>query len=417
MASKFQPVKGMRDFLPDDAEKLNFVIDTVRNVFERYGFRPLDTPALEGFELLSAKGTGEGIRDEIYYFKDKGNRELGMRFDLTVPLFRVFISNPTMPKPFKRYAIGKVWRYDNPQAQRYREFYQADVDIIGSSSTQADAECVSAVIDCLLALGIEEFFVRVNNRKLIENMMKISGIPEDKIPDAFRVVDKLDKIGKGGIEDELEQKGLYTDEIIKFISITGTNDDIIRQLEKKYKDGIDEIKDLLSAARKQGFEKYIKIDPSLVRGLDYYSGLVFEIMVGDSKVSCAAGGRYDKIIKILGGPDAPATGFSLGIDRLLPYVKIDGKQKKLFIASTNDAMREKASEIAKELRSMNIICDIDVMNRKFNKQIEYADATGANFLVIVGEKELAKNQIKIKNMKTGEERDISLDKLNELKKV
>ncbi|MFH1631373.1 MAG: histidine--tRNA ligase [Candidatus Aenigmatarchaeota archaeon] len=414
---KFQPVKGMRDFMLEDAEKLNFVLDTIRKVFEQYGFRPLETPALESFDLLAAKGGyGEAAKNEIYYFKDKSERELGLRFDLTMPLIRVFISSPTVPKPFKRYAIGKVWRYDNPQAQRYREFFQADIDVIGSSSTSAEAECVSAVIDVLKELGIEEFFVRVNNRKLVENAFKIAGITDDKIADAFRIVDKLDKIGEKGVREELEKKDIDPKEIIKFVAMTGNNDDMIKELGGRYRDGVDEIKDLLRIAREQGFDGYLKIDTSLVRGLDYYTGLVFEVMISDSKVSCGGGGRYDNIIKTLGGPDSPATGISIGVDRILPFVKVKRPQRRFFIASTNDKMRVRAAEIAKSLRGFGFICDIDLMGRKFNKQIEYADATGADFLIIVGEKEIAKGNIKLKNMKTGEERDISVNGLEELKK-
>jgi len=164
MATNFKPPKGMRDFLPEDAQKLRHVLDTCRSVFEKYGFQPLETPNVEGFELLaSKKGLGEAVKDEIYYFQDKAKRELGLRFDLTVPLARIILDNPNLPRPFKRYAIGKVYRYDNPQRLRWREFWQADIDIVGSSSPLADIECISAVVDILNQLGFEDF--NIGNRR------------------------------------------------------------------------------------------------------------------------------------------------------------------------------------------------------------------------------------------------------------
>ena len=210
------PPKGTRDITQEQARKLWKIIEICREVFESFGFEPLFTPAFEKFEILAAKGgLGEGVKEEIYYFQDKAGRELGLRFDLTMPLARFVAANPQIPKPFKRYAIAPVWRYDNPQRLRYREFWQADIDIVGSSSLLADIECLVCACEVLKKLGIKDFFVRVNNRVLIENLLK--PFAGEKVKETFRIIDKLDKIGKDGVKKELEQIGVNAEKILEII--------------------------------------------------------------------------------------------------------------------------------------------------------------------------------------------------------
>ncbi len=262
---KFQTPKGTRDLMPQDAELLNYVRSTVSRVFESFGFGPLYTPAFESFDLLAAKGgLGEAVKDEIYFFKDKSERELGLRFDQTMPLARIIASNPQMPKPFKRYAIGTVWRYDNPQAMRWREFWQADIDIIGSKLVVADAEVVAAACRCLEELGFDDYSIRVNNRKFLDARIGKS-VENVKIPAVFRILDKLDKIGAEGVKAELKKIGCDKKEVLSLISDKGCAEE----------DG--EIVELLKCLKSFGFDKRIVVDASLVRGLEYYTGLVFEI--------------------------------------------------------------------------------------------------------------------------------------------
>src|SRR3989338_4101798 len=221
--SKFQPVKGMRDFWPGEMVKRQFVLDIIRAVREKWGFLPMDTPSVESFELLAAKGGGgESIKKEIYYFKDQGDRELGLRFDLTVPTARLIASKLDLPLPFKRYQTGKVWRYDNPQAGRYREFQQFDLDIFGAAAAEADGEIIAATCDIFGSLGFENFVIRLNNRKLIEAFVDFVGIKD--VVDVFRSIDKLDKIGEEGVSKELKAKGLdekKIGKILDFIKIQG----------------------------------------------------------------------------------------------------------------------------------------------------------------------------------------------------
>ncbi len=394
---KFQPPKGTRDLMPEDAAKMKKIIETVETIFEQYGFEPLVTPAFESFELLSAKGgLGEAVKDEIYYFKDKSERELGLRFDLTMPLARIVSSNPQIPKPFKRYSICKVWRYDNPQALRYREFWQADVDTIGSAGLDADAEVIAVACKVLEALGFKDFKIRVNDRRILDSFLKSVGIEEPK--EVFRTIDKLDKIGEDGIKDELKGKGVdekKVKKILKFIKSSKKNK--LHQLLKK-----------LSA---YGCKKYIEVDFSLVRGLEYYTSIVFEASLG-ANVSCGGGGRYDNLIKTVGGTDLPATGISLGLDRILEVMKEKemGEKKtnvKVFVANIEDTVKD-TIKIAEKIRKKNISCQTNLMGWNLTKQLEYANKVGIPYVIIVGEKEMKSKKFKLRDMKSKSEEELEL---------
>lgn len=411
---KFQPPKGTRDFMPKKAAKFQKLIDLFRSVAEKYGFSPAITPAFESFELLSAKGgLGEAVKDEIYYFKDKSDRELGLRFDLTMPLARIVATNPQMPKPFKRYVVDKVWRYDNPQALRWREFWQADVDTVGTDSLIADVECLAVVCEFLEKLGFDKFYIRVNNRKMLQSIFeKIIG--KDKLVDAFRAIDKLEKIGLDGVRKELENRSIETEKILDLIQIAGSNKDIIKKVRKLYRknEGLNELKQLLQLAKKFGIENRLKIDLSLVRGLEYYTGVVFEVFLG-AKVSCGGGGRYDNLIETIGGQPTPATGISLGLDRIFELMKenkmVEEKAVvKAFVANVDEKTKGQAMKIAQKLRKKGINCQIDLMNRNLTKQLEYADRTGIPYVIIVGAKELKSKKFKLKDMKMKTEKELTL---------
>src|SRR3989344_2047736 len=405
----FQTPKGTRDWPPEEMRKLQFVTDTLRRVFEKYGFQSIDTPAFESFDVLAAKGgAGEAIKEEIYYFKDKSDREIGLRFDLTVPLARFIINNPNIPKPFKRYAIGKAWRYDNPQAQRYREFWMADVDIVGSNSLMADAECLSVAVECMRSLGFKKFYIRVNNRKFLESLFMAKGIQKDRIVDLFRTIDKLDKLGEEGVLKELAEKGFDGKNIITLIN---------GGYKKEYSkvEGALELEELMKLAKVVGIGKNLKIDLSLVRGLEYYTGPVFEVFAGGT-VSCGGGGRYDRLIKNLGGPDLPATGISFGLDRLV-NIMTDSKMFRLnpkticMVAPVNDRSRKEALKIVNALRDEGVNCDSDVSGKKLGKLLEYASSLSIPYAIIVGEKELKKKAVVLRNMKNGKERTVKIKDL------
>ncbi len=409
---KFQPAKGTRDLVFSDAANMRRIINIAASVFEKFGFEPLITPAFESFELLAAKGgLGEAVKDEIYFFKDKSDRELGLRFDLTMPFARVVTSNPQFPKPFKRYAIDKVWRYDNPQAMRWREFWQADIDVAGSSSIIADAECVAAACEILDILGFKKYEIRMNDRKILQGIFnKLVG--KEKIVDAFRIVDKLDKIGPDAVEKELEKIGANGKKVMQLLKYP------IGKLEKdepEIKEGFKEISEFLENAKMFGIEKKVVIDLSLVRGLEYYTGLVFEINLG-AGVSCGGGGRYDNLLEKIGGQKIPATGISLGLDRILEVMReknlfVEGKVTKVFVANVDDSSRKYVSDVAANLRKNGINCQTDLMGKNIGRQLEYVNSTGIPYAIIVGKEEIKKKKVKLKDMKKKTEREISLNEV------
>jgi len=421
---KFQTVKGMRDFLPDEMIKRNYVLDVIRATFEKWGFESLETPAVESFDLLAAKsGSGEEIKKEIYHFKDKSNRDLGLRFDLTVGTSRL-VSSMTLPRPFKRYTFGKVWRYDNPQSGRYREFMQTDIDIFGSKKPEADAEIIGVTCDVFKSLGFNKFVIRLSNRKIIEGFVKSIGV--NKVNEVFRSIDKLDKIGESGVKQELKKYRISEpdiNKIVDFISTKGKPKKVLgvsKKIKNKLaKEGSEELEKIMESIKILGYEKNAVIDLSLVRGLDYYTGPVFEVSVSGGKWSLAGGGRYDNMIKKLGGQDMPATGLSLGFERIIEVMKqekmfrLPETNVNVFVAPVNDEVRKDAMKICNDLRNKGISVDTDLMDRKLGKQMEYASTKLIPFVVIVGKKELKKGKVKIRNMKTGKEKEVlikSLDK-------
>ncbi|MCX6799001.1 MAG: ATP phosphoribosyltransferase regulatory subunit, partial [Candidatus Diapherotrites archaeon] len=257
----------MRDLLPAQAQKKQLIVDTCKRVFERYGFAPLETPVVEDFALLSAKGSaGEAIKEEIYYFKDKSDRELGLRFDLTVPLARVVAANPQLAKPFKRYQVGTVYRYDRPGAKRYREFTQADWDIVGATGTTADFEVIAVAVDVMRELGFKqgEFFVKLNSRQLLEEIALAYGVEKARVADCFRSIDKLDKIGEEGVRKELQEKVINT-QILGQIKETR-----LEKIKVKNTAPLEELKKLLELLKQNGLELQVRSRDDDVQLGDFY---------------------------------------------------------------------------------------------------------------------------------------------------
>ncbi|HDD46464.1 MAG TPA: histidine--tRNA ligase [Candidatus Aenigmarchaeota archaeon] len=414
----FRAVKGTRDIAPEEMEKILYIVDKIKEMCKLYGFLPLETPALESFELL-AKKSGAGIKDEIYYFRDKGGRELGLRFDLTTSLARFVANNPNLIKPFKRYQIGRVWRYDNPQKGRYREFWQADMDIVGSKSMLADTECIALACEILKKTGLGSFVIRINNRKISEAIALKSGVKRNKIIEVFRVLDKLDKIGKDSVEKELLKMG--AGKVINFLDkVEGEDLSFIEREVKGIKtgeEGVGEIREILRYAGMFGIREYLKVDLSLVRGLDYYTGPVFEIDAGYG-LSVGGGGRYDKLIGLIGNYDVPAVGISFGIDRLIDLmnergIKIGRDEEKVFIAVISKELIKDYIMIANKLRERGIVVEMDIMDRGLRNQLEYASKSNFKYVIFLGKREKAQGIVKIRDMESGKEEEV---KINDIKR-
>jgi len=430
MSAKYQTPRGTRDFMPWEMARRQYLFDVIRKTFERFGFAPMETPAFESWELLGAKGSGgEAVKDEVYVFKDKGGRAMGLRFDLTVPLARVIASNPQLQKPFKRCHVGRVWRYDNPQAGRFREFWQADIDVVGSASMAAEAECIAAFAVCLKELGFSDFEVRINNRKLLNGMIEAAGIDKKKAAPVLRALDKLEKQGRQAVEKELRRAGVTPKQVGKLMgmaSIRGSPDDTIQKARPMLegfldaKEGLNELEEIAILSSAYGTAGRIVIDLSLVRGLDYYTGPIYEIKVKSTKSgagigSIAGGGRYDNLIELYGGQPTPATGFSFGIERIYEIMLkeglfagvMEGSTTALAVAATDEPkLKNAAIEVAQKLRSAGIAAETDVMGRKLKKVLEYADGKGIPYLIIIGEKELKSGRFTLKDLKKREQKTL-----------
>ena len=424
---KFQPPRGTKDFLAEEMVLREYILNNVKNIFEKYGFEPLDTPAFEKFELLATK-SGEDVIKQIFQFKDKGGRDLGLRFDLTVPMARVVASNPQLLKPYKRYAIGPAWRYEEPQSGRMRQFYQADIDICGSNSMGADVECIACAVDCFKSLGFKEFAVRINNRKILDGIMELVGVKKERNLDIFRIIDKMDKIGEDGVRKELEKAAFTEKQIEKLFGLISKKGNFIEMLNEGKKilkgikiaeDGIKELEEIYSFSKCYGISKFVALDFSLARGLDYYTGPIFELVEETEKLigTLAAGGRYDNLIEQFGGRPTPATGISLGIERMFQLMKerkileLEKTKVKVFVANVDERIKIKTIEIAQQLREKGINCQTDLMNRNLTKQLEYADNLGIPFVVIVGEKEIKKKKLKLKDMKKKTEKEMNIQNI------
>ena len=412
--AEFQTIRGMRDFLPEQAAKKQYIEGVCRLVFESYGFQPLETPAVEGFELLAKKGSGgEAIKDEIYYFKDKGDRELGLRFDLTVPTARVVATNPNFQKPFKRYQIAKVWRYDRPQAQRYREFTQADYDIFGPKGAMADFEIIAVTVDVLKKLGLKGKVV-VNDRRILEEFAEKNGVKKEQITDCFRSIDKLDKIGKDGVEKELKEKGINA-------NILGQLGMGLDKLEKEIPSSaaLQDLKKVFALAKDAGIQEYVQFDLSLARGLEYYTGIVFEVKSGLGP-SIGGGGRYDRLIETYGGRETPAIGSSFGIDRILDLLEKQlpaVQPAKVFIAAIGEEAAVESVKIAGKIRAQGIAVEVDLMGRNPSKNTEYADKKGIPFVAFIGEKEISAKEFELKNLKTGKAVKLKFSEIGKVAEV
>lgn len=402
MSTKLAP-KGMRDILPEDAILGKQVVETIEKVYLKYGFVPMETPAMEYLATLRAKA-GEEIDKQIFVLK---NEKLGLRFDLSVPLARVAATN-TFPKPFKRYAFAPVWRYEEPQKGRFREFWQADIDIIGSNSMRADAEILTVAREAILALGFKNPKIILNNRKILDALAAKLGI-EKKKEAVFRLLDKIDKAGEKKVREELckligKDK---TKELLKILETKGSNKAKLEVAKKISKEGAAELEEILALC---SFP--VEINLALVRGLGYYTGPTFEIKADESIGSIAGGGRYDDLLGIYGRADY-ATGISLGIERIIALLKERQTNSKktytqVFVANVKPEFYKQAMKVAAELRKSGILAETDLNARNLKKQFDYANALNIPYIIVLGEKETKENKVTLRNMKSGKEELVTI---------
>lgn len=421
---KFELVnaRGVRDFLPEESINRQKVIDVFRKIFEKYGYSPLETPAIERYDVLSAKFAGGAeITKEIFKLRDQGGRELGLKYDLTVPMCKVVGMNPNIPKPFKRYQIQTVWRDGPVKLGRYREFLQCDADVVGSKSMLVDAEALSIANEVFKTLGLD-IMIKVNNRKLMNGILDYAGIKKNKM-DAILSIDKLEKFGIKTVKDELETKGFdkkQIENVLKVLRIKGKNKELLEKIGKMMKsedgkEGAKELKELLEYCEMMGVE--IQIDISLARGLEYYTGPVYEVYLKKSKVtsSVMGGGRFDNIIGMyIGKGEYPATGMSFGFEPILDALKekkMEGIKTVTQVLVIPIKTLKESLKIVKTLRKLGVKTEIDLMGRGISNNLSYANSLGIPYVVFAGKKELAKKKVKLRDMKSGKEKMLKIGEI------
>jgi histidyl-tRNA synthetase len=408
---ELQLPRGMRDFPPEEKILRDEVISVLKGIFELYGFSPLETPVVERWEVLSAKYSGgEEILKETFKLTDQGGRQLGLRYDLTVPLARFVGMNPTIKRPFKRYQIGTVYRDGPIKKGRTREFYQCDADIVGSSSPLADAECVQLALDVFEKLGID-VEVKINNRKVLYELAQAAEIPEELTEAAILSLDKLEKIGPDGVLREMIERGIARTSAERFLS--GAQD---REALKKG-EGYRELEPVLSALQ----DPRVVWTPSLARGLSYYTGTIYEVYAKNSSVtgSLAAGGRYDNMIgQFLGGSEKiPAVGISFGLEPILEVLKEKHPNRimrktvtQVYVIPFKTLLAE-GRAICQQLRRAGIKTDMDFSAKGISDGLKYANAYEIPFVVIVGPDEVAAGKVKLRDMRSGEEKLLTVDEV------
>jgi histidyl-tRNA synthetase len=412
----------MRDFLPQDVRRREYVIGVVEDVYRGYGFQPLETPALENIETLTGKYGDEGNKLIFKVLRrgeheSSGETDLALRYDLTVPLARVVAEHRgKLPRFFKRYQIQPVWRADRPARGRFREFYQCDVDAIGSRSMVVETELCAAVADVLQRLGFTDFVIRLNDRRILSGLLDAAGVPADRHAQALVALDKMDKIGPDGVRRELQERGIAADgdRVLAAFPPEATTADVRRFLEGRSDalaavDALDEIF-ALSAATSAG--AHLRFDVSLARGLSYYTGAIMEITVPDLAGSLGGGGRYDGLIGMFLGEHIPACGFSLGLERILVVMGerrmfpagVDGGAADLLVTLFEGEDPAEALRLARELRSAGLRIEVYPEPDKLGKQFKYAAAAGISKVAVLGADERASGVVTIKDMASGTQR-------------
>lgn len=424
-------LKGFRDYLPEAMIPRERLIATAQAVYRSFGYSPIDTPALEYFEVLSGKGSEETDR-QMYAFEDHGGRKVGMRFDLTVPLARFAAQHVgELGLPFKRYHIGTVWRGENTQRGRYREFMQCDFDTIGTKSVAADIETALVIHDLIRGIGASfgkdlRFTIRLNNRAVLSGLLSKLGLSE-KSTAILRALDKLGKVGREKVADEMvatagataEQAG----EVLKLAELSGKNDEVLAQLgplvagNAQGEEGIERLAQILNGAKAGGVaEENLQLDVSIARGLDYYTGAIFETFLGDLPTigSICSGGRYDNLAGLFTKQELPGIGASLGLDRLLAALEELAMIEKVrtpapvLIAYFDKDRLEDYLSLAAAIRAAGIGVEVFPEPKKLGQQLAYADRRGFRVAVIVGQREFEAGTCQVKDLASGTARDVPL---------
>lgn len=426
MATQFDPASGTRDFLADDVAKRERAFDVIRTVFARYGFEPLQTPAFERLDVLMGKYGEDG--DKLVFkilrrgeHEAAGGADLALRYDHTVPLARVAAAyGSRLPSPYKRYVLGPVWRAERPGKDRYREFVQCDLDTLGSASPLADAEVLCAHHDAVAELGIADFRVELNSRRVLAGLLEAFGVPDDLGPGVLITLDKLDKLAPAEVITELTGRGLpqaKAEVLVETVTAADATEQVRAALKSTDEGmaGLEEIDTVLALVRGQVPDGRIVFTPRMVRGLSYYTGTIWEVAAPGMPGSIASGGRYDHLIETLGGPDMPGTGGSLGVERILGLLSGTGGQRgRLDVAVTvlGDELAPASFGFAAVARAAGARASVYLgSSGKLGRQLKWASDAGARYTLIYGRSEQAEDSVIIRDMTSGDQTTVPAGEL------
>ena len=418
----YERPRGTKDYLPSECEERRAVLDRMKSVFESYGYGEVMTPAFEHLELLVAKA-GEEVVDQIYAFTDKAGRKLGLRFELTTPIARIVAENLSLPKPIRFYYIQPVWRYEEPQRGRLREFWQAGVELIGVPGAPGDAEVLAVLINSLRRAGLSSFKVHVNDRRLVEALLHWLGVRPELISNALRAIDKLEKKGAEYVESELASMVSDKSRLRRFIELLGSDPlevQLPSELPAVAMEAVDALEQLLQELEDgYGLAGLARLDLSVVRGLDYYTSLVYEAKtpLGGELGSVAGGGRYDDLIQLVGGPRIPATGMAIGVERLLETLRAEGAlaprsgRSGYYMIPVAPQFRRYAIRVAERLRAKGEKVVVEITGRKLASALEAADRLGYKYAVVIGQREVESGALTIRDLEAWKEEKVPLELL------
>ncbi len=411
--AKLRPPRGTRDLTPEEYYRYAWMERVLSDTAELYGYLRVETPAFEHFEVLAAKA-GPSVVEEIYYFRDKAGRELGLRFDMTVPIARVLAYRLDVPRPVRWYYFTKVWRYDEPQHGRYREFYQFGVELVGSGTPRADAEILSLFVDCLDRVGVEGYVVKVNDRRYVERLIDAYGL-SGRRDDVLRTLDKRGKVPDDDLVESIAGMGIaraaardMVDRVSREVSIREAPH-MMREV------GLGELADRYEALAAVGrIGERAVFAPYIVRGLDYYTGLVFESYVPRYGLAIGGGGRYDDLLEIYSGVSTPALGFAIGVERTLEVLALQGRldvgppRVDYYIYVFRGEHYSAGEGLASGLRRRGYRVVLDLGDRSLRSALDYANRIGARRFVFLGPREYERGVVKVRDMDAGTEEEVPL---------
>lgn len=409
--------RGMRDILPEQMIRRQYVIDVIRSVFEEFGFESLQTPSIELSETLMGKYGPDAERLIYSTTYGEGKDKLALRYDLSVPLCRVVAMYPDLPKPFKRYQIAPVWRAERPQKGRYREFYQCDADTVGSASMLADAETLNIIYEVLTRLGFKKFVMNINDRKILTGIGQFSGVPEDLLGGLYRSIDKLDKIGLDGVRLELQRNSIpdeVIDKLLRLLQIEGENEAVLTSLRSSLgnypiaMEGITELEEVIQYLKALSIpEACYKVKFAMVRGLEYYTGPIYETTIEEPKMpSITGGGRFDELVGMFMERSYPAAGTTIGIERIIDAmeelgmfpVEVGKTVSQVLVTLFDETLVNASLQVANTLRKSGLKTELYFERDSLGDQIRYAGKKGIPYVIVLGPDELAADQVTVRSM-------------------